>query len=490
VPKARLCVTVTGATTAELCKRRDEVADADLVELRLDSVSDPSVAGALAGRRCPVVVTCRPTWEGGQFAGSEEERRRVLIDALQLGAEYVDIEWRARFDDVIAGVAGRRIVLSMHDFNGVPADLPAQVQSMRATGADIVKVAVTMKKLSDCVPLLDLGAQTSRQGGFIVIGMGPYGAPTRILASRFGSAWTYAGALREVGQLDARMLAKSYHFHSVTDVTDIYGVVGGSVAHSVSPSMHNAAFHAMGMDAVYVPLPAVNAEDFVAFGRSIGIKGASVTIPHKVTLFDHMQELYAVARRVGAINTIKVENDRWIGGNTDAHGFLEPLQQRLTLTGVRASLLGAGGAARAVATALASTGCTLCVHARDRAKAQEVARLVSAEVGPWPPEDGSWDLLINATPIGTYPRVDETPIAKEHLTGRQVYDLVYNPPVTRLLREAGEVGCRTIGGLDMLVAQAHEQFQWWTGSKAPAGVMREAALKRLAEFARDEDYVV
>jgi shikimate 5-dehydrogenase len=153
-------------------------------------------------------------------------------------------------------------------------------------------------------------------------------------------------------------------------------------------------------------------------------------------------------------------------------------------------VLGAGGAARAVTEALASSGCSVRLHARQRAQAEDVAVLTSAEVGAWPPEPGSWDLLINCTPVGMYPRVDETPLPVEHLTGRYVYDLVYNPSTTRLLREAAAVGCQTIGGLEMLVAQAHEQFQWWTGSKAPAGVMREAALRRLAEFVRDENHFV
>src|SRR3984957_6915216 len=129
--KPLLCVTLTGATTAELRQRRDAVADADLIELRLDTVSDPSVAAALAGRRTPVVVTCRPAWEGGSFTGSEEERRRILGDALALGAEYVDVEWRARFDDLISQTGGRRIVLSAHDFHGVPIDLLARVHAMR-----------------------------------------------------------------------------------------------------------------------------------------------------------------------------------------------------------------------------------------------------------------------------------------------------------------------------------------------------------------------
>src|SRR5581483_6875864 len=221
-----------------------------------------------------------------------------------------------------------------------------------------------------------------------------------------------------------------------------------------------------------------------------GLKGASVTIPHKVALADRVDELCATARRIGAINTVRVDGTRWIGGNTDAEGFLQPLQSRIRLDGLRAAVLGAGGAARAVAVALASTGTAVTLHARDRAKAAAVAAATAAEVGEWPPTPGSWDLLINTTPVGMHPAADQTPVAKSDLTGRYVYDLVYNPPLTRLLRDAADVGCETFGGLDMLVAQAHEQFQWWTGTRPPAGVMREAALKRLAECARHEDHVV
>jgi shikimate dehydrogenase len=276
----------------------------------------------------------------------------------------------------------------------------------------------------------------------------------------------------------------------VTDATEIYGVTGGSVLHSVSPAMHNAAFRAARIDAVYLPLPAVSAADFATFGHKLGISGASVTIPLKVSLFDQVDEVYSVARRIGAINTIRVENGRWIGGNTDASGFLEPLQERVSLEGLRASVLGAGGAARAVTVALASSGCAVRIHARNREQAEETAMLTSVALGPWPPEPDSWDLLINCTPLGMYPHVDDTPIPAERLTGRCVYDLVYNPTVTRLLREAAARGCQTIGGLEMLVAQAREQFRWWTGSKPQGGVLREAAIKRLAEFARDENYLV
>lgn len=490
MPKPLLCVTVKAPTTAELRRRRDEVTDADLVELRLDTVRDPNAAGALAGRRRPVIITCRPSWEGGRFTGSEEERRRILGDAVALGAEYVDVEWRARFDDLVTHAGGRRIVLSFHDFDGMPADLTGRVQAMRSTGAEVVKIAVTTKQLGDCVPLLDLGAQAGRGGGLVVIGMGEHGLATRVLASRFGSLWTYAGGERQAGQVAASTLVNDYRFRTLNESTDLYGLVGFPILHSVSPAMHNASFAAARLDAVYLPFPAVSAEDFVTFGKAFGIKGASITVPHKVSLFDYVDEVYSVARRVGAINTIRAIEGRWIGGNTDVEGFLRPLTERVSLRGLRVAVLGAGGAARAVAVGLAPSGCQLRVHARNRQQAEDVAMLASAEPGPYPPEPGSWDMLINCTPIGMYPRVDETPIEAEQLTGRYVYDLVYNPTVTRLLRDATRAGLQTIGGLDMLVAQAQEQFQWWTGSRPPAGAMREAALKRLAEFVRDEHYVV
>ena len=492
MPKPLLCVTVTAPTMAELRRRRDEATGADLVELRLDTVSDPDVAGALAGRRRPVLVTCRPEWEGGHFKASEEARKAILASACALGADFVDIEWRARFDDLIAARDGRGVVLSAHDFGGLPNDLQGQLRAMRATGAKIVKMAVTPAQLSDCVTLLEFGGLECRKGSLVLVGMGDYGLVTRILAGRFGSMWTYAGSIRDIGQVSLGDLVNQYRFQSIGEDTHVYGLVAGSVAHSVSPAMHNAAFRAAGIDAVYVPMPARSADDFMVFARAIGLKGASVTIPHKVSLSQRMDELDEAARRAGAINTIR-GGERWIGSNTDGVGFIRALRKRVPadqLAGLRASVLGAGGAARAVATALTACGCSVLIHARDRSRAIEIAALTAAEPGPWPPVRGSWDLLINCTPVGMYPRVDDTPVPIEALSGRYVYDLVYKPPITRLLRDAARVGGQTIGGLDMLVEQAIEQFRWWTGVTVAPDVMREAALARLAEFARDENYVV
>jgi 3-dehydroquinate dehydratase/shikimate dehydrogenase len=487
----RLCVTVSATTTAELRARRDAVADADLIELRLDSVRDPDVAGALAGRRRPVVVTCRPTWERGGFAGPEDARAAILFDALALGAEYVDVEARAGFvEDLLVRTAGRRVVLSMHDFERVPTDLDARVGAMLATGAEVVKVAVKANCLTDCVRLRDLAARTGRNGRLAVIAIGEYGTVTRVLAGRFGSPWAYAGSRQEVGQLAASAMLAGYRFRSVTDSTALYGVIGGSVAHSVSPAMHNAAFGAARIDAVYLPLPAVDAADAVTFGRAFGISGASVTIPHKTTMAARVDELDETARRIGAVNTIRVVDGRWLGTNTDAAGFLAPLRGRISLSGLRVAVLGAGGAARAVTAALTSSGAAVTVHARNVTQAARLAEQVPVEIAAWPPPAGSWDLLVNCTPVGMHSQVDDTPVAASELTGRYVYDLVYNPSPTRLLREAAAAGCQTIDGLDMLVAQAQEQFLWWTGIRPSPGVMRDAARQRLSECVRDANYVV
>jgi 3-dehydroquinate dehydratase/shikimate dehydrogenase len=487
----RLCVTVTAPTMAELVRQRDEAASgpaaADLVELRLDSVRDPDVGAALAGRRCPVVVTCRPTWEGGSFAGSEAERRGLLQAALDDGAEYVDVEARAGFDDLVARTGGRRVVLSWHDFSGMPADAGERIRSLKATGAEIVKLAVTTSRLADAVTLLDL-SRSHAGSGVILIGMGEAGTVTRLLPSRFGSAWTYAGSLAGAGQLTARTLIDRFRFREVGTATSLYGIAGRPVAHSVSPAMHNAAFRAAGIDALYLPLAAVDVDDFVAFARAFGLRGASVTIPYKVAMLDRVDDVSPLARRVGAINTLRIDGVRWQGDNTDVHGFLEPLESRLPLTGARASLVGAGGAARAVAIALASRGALVSVHARRNQSAAAVADLVSGSVGAWPPNRGGWDLLVNCTPLGMHPLVDGTPLDEAQLSAGTVYDLVYNPPVTRLLREAAQAGCATIGGLEMLVGQARQAFEWWTGVRPTADVMREAAAARLAEFVNHENH--
>jgi 3-dehydroquinate dehydratase / shikimate dehydrogenase len=477
-----LCATVTAPTMDELCRRRDAVRGADLVELRLDTVCDPNVQAALAGRATPVVVTCRPAWEGGQFLGSEDERRAILAEAIALGACYVDVEWRAGFTDLIRRRDGRGIVLSMHEFSGVPADLAERAAAMRSTGAEVIKIAVHATHLADCLPLSALARAAG--SNTVVIGMGPAGLPTRVLAARFGSCWTYAGDAAP-GQVPSSRLLGEFRFRDVSAETAVYGIAGAPIHHSLSPAMHNACFAGMGIDAVYLPLHTTSAGDFMAFAEAIGVKGASVTSPLKVGLADRMDRLDSIARRVGAINTVARSEVGWTGINTDVAGFLEPLAGRLDLANARAAILGAGGAARAVAAGLASVGAKVSVYARQPGRAAEVAALAGGESYTEGPRRGTWDVLVNATRVGTFPDVGETPIAGSCLDGRLVYDLVYNPAETRLMREAAAAGCETIGGLDMLVAQAQLQFAVWTGRRPPAGLMRQAALRRREEFAAE-----
>ena len=371
-----LCVTIAAPTTAELRQGRDAVAGADLVELRLDHVRDPDVAAALAGRRAPVILTCRSKAEGGEFQGSETERQRILADALRLGAEYVDVEFSAGFDDLIRSTGGKRIILSMHDFDGVPGDLPARVRAMRGAGAEVVKVAVFARSLWDNLALLDLRDGSSKS---VFIGMGPAGVPTRLLAAHFGSAWSYAGDGYAPGQISSGQMINEFGFRHVTAQTAIYGLAGSPLTHSISPSMHNAAFRAAGVDAVYVPMPASSADDFLAFANALHVRGASVTIPFKVDLFKKADAVDDLSKRVGAINTLKRHQSKWMARNTDVSGFLAPLRDRLKLRGARAAVLGAGGAARAVAVALASSGADVRVYARNQSRAEEVARTANGK---------------------------------------------------------------------------------------------------------------
>ncbi len=478
--RARLCATVTAGTTAGLRAARDNVRGADLVELRLDGVADPDVDGALAGRSCPVVVTCRPIREGGRFDGSEEERRRILGRAFELGADWVDLEWRSGFESLIAARRGRNVVLSVHDFEATPTDVESRYREMRATGAEVVKIAAYSRSAADVVRLHRLG-RAARGEPAVLVGMGPIGVPTRLLPARFGSAWTYAGDGVAPGQVPLSDMIGLYRCDRVSASTAVYGVAGAPISHSLSPAMHNAGFAEAGVDAVYVPFEAASAGDLMALAQALGVKGLSVTAPFKESILDQVVDVDPVGRRTGAINTLRADDGGWRGLNTDVAGLLAPLEARGGVGGLRCCVLGAGGAARAAAVGLAGAGGAVAVCARRSDRAARVAALAGGSAVPFPPSPGSWDLLVNTTPVGTAPHVDDTPVPAPALAGGGiVYDLVYNPTRTRLLRDAEAAGCRTIGGLDMLAAQAVRQFEWWLGTRPPSDLFLRAAREALA----------
>jgi 3-dehydroquinate dehydratase/shikimate dehydrogenase len=471
-----LCVTVTGRTVQAMVRAREAAeADADLVELRLDTMERPDAGAALAGRRRKAIVTCRPLRAGGHFDGSDEDRLRILQEAHALGAEYIDLDFDAPCQPVLAQRQGRGVIMSKHDFTGTPPGVPGLLEDMRRTGAEIVKLATTTETLSDLIPLLS--AATSAHPT-ILIGMGASGVASRILAARFRSRWTYAGEAVAPGQLSARRMLHEFRFRRIRADARVYGVVGRPVMHSLSAAMHNAGFAGRGLNAAYVPLDTNDTADFRQFADAIGLRGASVTTPLKMDVVPVLDEVTPIASDAGAVNTISVTGGRWIGTNTDVDGFLEPLRRRTRIAGLRAVVLGAGGAARGAALGLIRAGATVAISARRPEAARDAAAALRATTIAWPPPPGSWDLLVNATSVGS--RAVPGMPADITLDGRIVYDLIYDPPLTPLLEAAKAKGCTFIGGLEMLVAQAERQFEIWTGQRPPTGLFEDAAQQALA----------
>ena len=473
---AKIVQTVTASDMAALRRERDEATDADLVELRLDFVADLDVAGALRDRRKPVIVTCRPVWEGGQFDGPEELRRQIINEAVALGADFVDVERKAEWRPEPQS-SKTALILSDHDFTGVPDDVAARVDAMRRERPSIVKISAMPQCAADNLRLRDAARA---QPSTVVIGMGPFGRITRALPSAFGSCWTYAGTAAP-GQYSARELASQFRVREVGPATQIFAVTGRPLDHSASPVMHSAAFRALGLDAVYVPLQATSPADALAVADDLKMRGLSVTSPLKrgwpITLDDE------ASRELGTVNTLKREAGAWLGRNVDGDGFLDAFDARgISLGGLRAVVLGAGGAARAVGRALKSRGCRVTISARRHEEAVRLAqalRIEAAQAEHWPPE-GKWDVLINATSAGTWPDVDTRPLIDSKVSARIVYDLVYNPDDTALLRDSRAQGALTIGGLEMLVGQAVRQSEWWTGRMPSPAVMTEAARAWIA----------
>ena len=477
MPQPTIVEAVAAASPDAMRAARD-ASRADLVELRLDLLDRPDADAALNGRRRPVIATCRAAWEGGRFQGSEAERLALLARALELGADYIDLEWKAAAAlDAWPAEARHRIVLSHHDFDGVPADLADRVRDMRRFGTGLVKIAVKAATLRDALPVIALG----RAGGAqpqptVVIAMGMPGVATRVLPAHVGSAWTYGGDGVAPGQVSVDRLRDEFRVGTVTATTPVYGVVGKPIGHSVSPAMHNAAFAATGIEGVYLPCEAADFADFLALADVLPIVGASVTAPYK-------EDAARTAGQAGALNTLRrTPAGGWEGTNTDVDGFLAPLADE-RLDGARAAVVGAGGSARSVVSGLKSRGAAVSVHARRADAAQALASAAGVAAGGWPVPRGSWDLLVNTTPVGTFPDVDRTPVDRDALDGRLVYDLVYNPRPTRLLRDAAAAGCRTLDGLDMLLAQAVRQFAWWTGVTPDPRILLEAAERRLHAMA-------
>lgn len=505
--EGRICVSVCAGTPEEFIELIGRAAaEADVVELRYDCLTDldPEDERAVAELRArclaaaggkPVIETYRPSEQGGRRSVSRRERLAFRKNSVP--GTGADLE-----EDIAGEFADRGfapLICSHHEMEGVPADLERIYQRIRDTNpsADIIKIAGRPDEITGSLAVWELLETAAADGKRVIpIAMGEPGLWTRILGPAFGSPLTYAspGTGRETapGQIRAADMREVYRVPELNRRTDIYGVVGSPVGHSLSPYMHNAAFRRHGLDAVYIPFEVADAASF--FEKMVrpetrridwNLRGFSVTIPHKERILELVDEPDPTARAIGAVNTVRIDNGRLRGWNTDAPGFIAPLRSAYgSLKNARVGLIGSGGAARACLYALVGEGAVPTIYARNSERAAALAGSFDARHAPLPDADSAYDgvdILVNATPLGTAGALEnETPATAAQMKNLHlVYDLVYNPLETLFLREAKSVGIPTIGGLAMLVAQGMKQFEIWTGLDAPMRTMSRAVLQKL-----------
>ena len=472
---------------------------ADIIELRVDCLDEQELSKAtdriaqVTDRlSIPVIVTLRPAAQGGYSDLTIEQRERFWQQLSRSRNVLFDVELEmcgSAVDD------GSNIICSHHDFAGVPADIDRLYEQLAATRARILKIAVNATDTVDCLSIFRLLARAENEGReLIALAMGDAGLATRILGPSRGAFLTY-GALEEdsgtaPGQITAEQMRSLYRIDKIDRQTRVHGLVGSPVMHSISPHVHNAAFEAEGLNAVYMPFEVKNLEAFIqrmvhpaSMELDWQLGGLSVTAPHKLAVMQYLDWIDARAIEIGAVNTIVIEGDKLRGYNTDVDGFIEPLLSAIDLNAdSRAAVIGAGGAANAVLWSLKKQGVDVVLFARNVEKAQELADKFEVTCKQL---DGAsfegFDVVVNATPLGSFgARQDQSAATSEQLRDvRLAYDLVYNPSETRFMREAQAVGCKTLGGMEMLVAQARRQFKLWTGKEAPTSVMRAAALRGL-----------
>ncbi|MCF6158898.1 MAG: shikimate dehydrogenase [wastewater metagenome] len=485
-----ICIPITATNMEDALKDRDAASKiADIVELRLDYIKDPNLERLLKGCTKPVIVTNRPVREGGRFGGREKDRVSFLKLAIELHADYIDIEHDSR--DMIHNVPADKtqIIVSCHNFSETPDNLYEIYQRLRQGNADIVKIITYAKDITDNIKVYQLLQQVTSP--VISFCMGENGIISRILYKKFGSYLTFAslqaGKESAPGQISVHELFNTYQVQRQDSGMSVYGLIGNPVSHSISPVIHNTLFQEMGFNSIYVPFRVERIDDFIREFKRLPVEGYSVTIPHKESVLHYLDEIDPMAKKLGAVNTIVNRNGRLLGFNTDCEAALKTLERvnqvsgMNSLSGKKIILLGAGGAARSIAFGLKERGAHITIFNRN----YERARLLADEVGCSSREmhdlsaTGA-DIIINATPVGMFPAVDESPVDKSMLRPHMiVFDTIYNPVETKLLRDARDCGCKTVGGLMMFIHQAAAQYKLWTGHMPSLELIEKTAYRRL-----------
>ncbi|MGD1061160.1 MAG: shikimate dehydrogenase [Methanomassiliicoccales archaeon] len=486
----RICVSIIEPSlgAALSAAKRAKELGADLIEVRFDMMpSPPSDLTGFDGIGIEMIATLRPAVHGGGYVGNEQTRRAFLRMATEHGFGLIDLEdGSVLLREARKVFPHSRIIASHHDHQSTPSvNEIVETLSRESGSADVAKAAYKVNSISDLLTLADATrALPKMKAAHVLIGMGAAGEITRVCADRLGSVFSYAclekGKEAAPGQLDLTTMMRLGRGGGT-----IVGVVGGSLGHSRSAAMHNAAFDALGLPGHYFKFETKKDEldKLKPIALAYSLRGFNVTIPYKELITPLLDSLDEVAQSVKAVNTVVVEDGLLRGTNTDAFG----IQKTIELAGVdargkNALLIGAGGAARACAWALKEIGAKITITNRTAGKAKRLAEEFEGETVPLKDApNGEYEMVINCTPLGMVGFPDKLPIAPAVFReGQFVMDVVYNPPRTKFLVEAEKKGAVTRNGEDMLVFQAAKAFELWTGGWPPTDVMKDALRRSLS----------
>jgi 3-dehydroquinate dehydratase/shikimate dehydrogenase len=477
---------------------------AKFVELRLDFLARAVDFKRLTPyKQCPWVATLRRPVDGGRYSGTEAERQMVLRQAIVSGAfEWVDLE--TDIASTIPRFGSVKRIVSYHNLTETPANLEETYAAMLKQDADVYKVAVTAQTPADVARVLKL--QRSAPKPTIAFCLGDVGQPSRFLALKYGAPWIYAAFNKERGiapglpSLDD--LRITYPVRSIDGRTRVFGVAGDPVAQSLSPLLHNQMYRRLGVNAVYLPfrIPRGLFQQAVEAYADIPVDGYSVTVPHKEAAAALAREKELNVEITGAANTlVRLPDGKFAAANTDYAAAIDSLKAHLAerdregppvqLSQLSVLLLGAGGVARSLAFGLHREGCQLTISGRTYEKAQKLAEEVRCKAVDWQARHNvSFDILVNCTPVGMHPNVDEAPCHFSVLKpGLTVFDTIYNPETTLLIREARSRGCYTITGVDMFVRQAARQIELFVGVSPDQALMQRIVRKALSPLTRAFD---
>jgi 3-dehydroquinate dehydratase/shikimate dehydrogenase len=472
--------------------RREAEAGETFLEFRLDFLDDPCKGAEAITQfleqfpECTLLATCRRHQNHGKFNGSIEEQFAILEQAVRHGAHAIDIEIETAeaAQEKLAQFRGRvQVVVSYHNYEATPP-MDTVINRVMRVPADAYKVVTTARKPSDNVRVLAVAKALPKEE-LIVLAMGELGFPTRVLSPVFGALYTYAAPMfaegTAAGQVSARSLRQLYRVEKLKKTAKIYGVIAEPIRHSISPAVHNRAFQSKRLDAVYLPFLVTPAHlrDFFSLAEKLPLAGFSVTIPHKQKIIRYLDAVDPLARRIGAVNTVWRKAGKWRGTNTDAPGITVPLTKLLKLQNSSVLVVGNGGAARSAVFALSDAGAKIALVGRNPDRVRALAKICGAE--PLLKEQLAtrhFDALVHATPLGMFPHVNEC-FFNGSIPADVVFDMVYNPGETELLRRAKEQGKMAVPGLEMFIEQAVRQFELWTGDAAPRAVMLKAAVEAL-----------